>query len=109
MIPCIVVGWYQRFRAKDGQNIPPKQWYSHNTQHRLECHLCYLELSHLIASILFITGMCLKAGIMNRPRAGRPWKLGAIPRRKKESFLLPVVQIGSVTNLASHSKGTKSC
>jgi len=41
------------------------------------------------------------AGIVNRLRAGRPWKLGSFPRRKKEFSLFPFIQIGSRTHSAS--------
>lgn len=67
-----------------------------------------MKLSILIASIIFIIGMCLGTRIVNRLRAGRPWKLGAIPHRKKDSSLFPVVQIGSGAHSASYSMGTRS-
>jgi len=63
----------------------------------------------LKASFIFIIGKCLGAGIVNRLRAGRLCKLGAIPHTKKDSILFPVDQIASGAHSASHSTGTRSC
>lgn len=109
MISCIVAGWYQVSEQKMG-NIP-----NLNTGIRItsntEKNIIFfaLKLSILIASIVFVTGICLGAGIVSRLRAGRPWKLGAIPCMKKVCSLFPVVQVGSRTHSASNAKFTKSC